>query len=138
MKQVLIDTDILSMFFRGNRNVVSHFDIYQEEHNKINFSIITHYEIISGLKHRDTKKQLSSFLEFASHNNIIPLTEKAVMISAEIYAKLRKRGMPIDDIDILIAGTVLAHNWVLVTHHNKHFDRIEGLEIKDWSENEVI
>ena len=60
------------------------------------------------------------------------------MISAEIYAKLRKRGMPIDDIDILIAGTVLAHNWVLVTHNNKHFGRIEGLEIKDWSENEVI
>ena len=121
------------MFFRGNRNVISHFDRYNKEHKNINFSIITYYEIIGGLKHRDAKKHLSAFLEFALRNNLIPLTEKTAFVSAEVYANLRKKGIPIDDIDILIAGIVLAHDWILVTHNNKHFDRIEGLETEDWS-----
>ncbi|MEW6417363.1 MAG: hypothetical protein AB1480_04495 [Nitrospirota bacterium] len=50
MKPVLVDTDILSMFFRNNSNVVSHFRKYLVHHDKINLSIITYYEILSGLK----------------------------------------------------------------------------------------
>ena len=56
MKQSLIDTDILSMFFKGNSKVKEKFNIYLKSYKEINFSIITYYEIISGLKHRDAKK----------------------------------------------------------------------------------
>lgn len=133
MKPALIDTDILSLFFRGQRNVVAHFDAYIAEHGKINFSIITYYEIVSGLKHRDARKQLTSFLDFASYNNILPLTKQSITISAEIYADLRTKGTPIDDIDILIAGIAIANDLVLVTHNLGHFDRIERLKVEDWS-----
>jgi tRNA(fMet)-specific endonuclease VapC len=51
VKPALVDTDILSMFFRGNRAVVSHFQTYLDEHPQINLSIVTYYEILSGLKH---------------------------------------------------------------------------------------
>jgi tRNA(fMet)-specific endonuclease VapC len=68
VKPALVDTDILSMFFRGNRTVVSCFEIYLNEHRQINFSIVTYYEILSGLKHRDAQKQLTLFLEFAAQN----------------------------------------------------------------------
>jgi tRNA(fMet)-specific endonuclease VapC len=46
---------------------------------------------------------------------------------------LREKGQPIDDIDLLIAGTAMANGLVVVTHNRKHFDRIMGLEIEDWS-----
>ena len=36
MKPSLIDTDILSMFFRNNQNVVSNFKAYLKKHDKIN------------------------------------------------------------------------------------------------------
>jgi tRNA(fMet)-specific endonuclease VapC len=134
VKPTLIDTDILSLFFRGQRNVVARFDAYVAEHSKINFSIITYYEILSGLKHRDARKQLASFLDFASYNNVLPLAEQSVTVSAEVYASLRAMGKPIDDIDLLIAGIAVANDLVLVTHNLGHFDRIEGLEVQDWSE----
>ncbi len=134
MKPSLIDTDILSMFFRNFPEVTSRFSTYLAQHKKINISIITYYEIISGLKHRDAHKKMASFLEFASRNKVLPLTEQSVKISAEIYAELRKEGKPLDDIDILIAGVAVANNLVLATHNQSHFGRIRRLEIEDWSE----
>lgn len=133
MKPVLVDTDILSLFFRNNQNVVSNFKTYLKEYDKINLSIITFYEILSGLKHRDASKQLDFFLKFAKHNSILPLTKESTTISSDLYARLRKGGKMLDDIDILIAGVSIANNLVLITHNKDHFKRIEGLEIADWS-----
>jgi tRNA(fMet)-specific endonuclease VapC len=51
-----------------------------------------------------------------------------------LYADLRKRGEPIDDIDLLIAGTAIANGLTLVTNNRKHFDRIAQLEVENWAE----
>lgn len=133
MKSALIDTDILSMFFRNQKNVVNKFREYIDRHSQINISIITYYEIASGLKHRDSQKQYRLFEKFSDQSNIIPLTKKSTDMSAEIYAEMRKKGTPVDDIDLLIAGTALANNMITVTHNRKHFERIPGLCIEDWS-----
>ena len=133
MKQSLIDTDILSMFFKGNSKVKEKFNIYLKSYKEISFSIITYYEIISGLKHRDAKKQMDIFLEFASQSNILPLTTYSTEISATIYSNLRKKGTPVDDIDLLIAGVALENELNMVTNNTSHFNRIEGLEVNNWS-----
>ena len=72
MKPSLIDTDILSMFFRGHGNVTTRFQEYLIEHGQISLSIVTYYEIYSGLEHRDAQKQLSVFLNFANQSIICP------------------------------------------------------------------
>lgn len=134
MRVSLIDTDILSMFFRNDPEVTARFASYLARHKKINISIITYYEIISGLMHRDARKKTALFLDFVSKNNVLPLTEQSVKISAEIYAELRKEGKPLVDIDLLIAGVAIADNLVLVTHNQKHFARIKRLELEDWGQ----
>jgi tRNA(fMet)-specific endonuclease VapC len=133
VKKVLIDTDILSLFFRKDKHVVGHFKKYLEQYEKIHFSIITYYEILSGLKHKDADKQLNSFFEFVGYNTVLPLTEESASISSDLYAKLRKTGKQLDDIDILIAGIAISNDMGLVTRNTKHFDRIEGLAVMDWS-----
>lgn len=69
-------------FCRGHEGVVSRFSSYLAVYDKINLSIITYYEILSGLKYKDARKQLSTFLAFAKCNNIILLTEESVARSA--------------------------------------------------------
>lgn len=133
MKPCLLDTDILSFFFRNHPQVVYSCNLYLQEYRQLSFSLITYYEILSGLKHRDAQKQLDKFLEFSQLNQILLLTEESVTISAKIYADLRKKGTPLDDIDLLIAGVAIANNLVLITHNQKHFSKIEGLELKDWT-----
>lgn len=137
MKPVLVDTDILSMFFRNNPNVVPNFKKYLFQYEKINLSIITYYEILSGLKHKDALKQMALFMEFVKHNTILPLTEDSVTISSGLYANLRKKGNPIDDIDILIAGVALSNNLAIVTNNEDHFKNIKGLKILNWNKKET-
>ena len=133
MKPALIDTNILSLFFRGQAQVVANFASYLAEHPSITFSTINYYEVISGLKHRDAHKQLDVFLAFAQQCEILPLTTAIADKTAEIYALLRKQGTPVDDIDLLIAGTALTHDRIIVTNNRKHFERIPGLTVEDWS-----
>ncbi len=133
MKPTLVDTDILSMYFRGNETVKANLDKCLGQYGKVNLSIITYYEIVSGLKYRDAKKQLNSFLGFANQNTILFLTEESATISAEIYANLRKKGQPIDDIDLLIAGIAVSNKLVLATNNESDFKRIKDLKIVNWS-----
>lgn len=123
------------MFFRGRSDVVYRFQQYLNEYSYITFSIITYYEILSGLKHRDAQKQLDLFIEFANQNIVLPLTQDSVSVSADIYANLRREGNPVDDIDLLIAGVAISNNLMLITHNQRHFGRIDGLECRDWSES---
>jgi tRNA(fMet)-specific endonuclease VapC len=53
----LVDTDVLSLFLRGEPTVVKRVGDYLSEHATLNLSIITYYEILSGLAYRDASKQ---------------------------------------------------------------------------------
>jgi len=129
----LIDTDILSYFMKDMEPVVSRFQAYFEKMRKINLSIVTYYEIISSLKHKRSWKKLEFFLSFVEENRVLPLTPSSVAISSDIYAKLRRQGSPVDNMDLLIAGVAISNGLVLVTHNKRHFGRIDGLELADWS-----
>ncbi len=135
MKLALIDTDILSLFFRGKLAVVARFQTYLAEHSRIQISIVTYYEILSGLKHRDARQQLSQFLAFTAQNTILPLTIASVQQFVDFYATPRQQGTPVDDIDLLIAGVAIANNLVLATHNQRHFNRIKVLELQNWSQS---
>nr|WP_219904307.1 PIN domain-containing protein [Stenomitos frigidus] len=72
-------------------------------------------------------------MAFTAQSSILPLTTESVHQSANLYATLRQRGTPVDDIDLLIAGIAIANNLVLITHNQRHFSRMKGLEWQDWS-----
>lgn len=133
MKRVLIDTDISSYFFKGNPKVITHFESYLDFFDSIEISLITYYEITSGLLAKKAMRQLKVFEQFVDEIRIIPLTEKFSKISAELFALLRKDGKTLDDIDLLIAGVAIENDLVLVTNNEKHFDRIPNLKIENWT-----
>lgn len=80
MKRALIDTDILSYFFKGNPKVISHFASYLDFFDSIEICLLTHYEITSCLLARQAITQLSAFERFVDENKVIPLTEKSSKI----------------------------------------------------------
>ena len=50
----------------------------------------------------------------------------------EIRYSLEHRGLRIDQFDLLIGATAKHYGMTLVTSNEKHFERIEGLEIENW------
>lgn len=96
MRAALVDTDILSEFFRGTPKVIENVETYLKTYDAINFSIITYYEILNGLLYKDAQKQLRRFSDFASFNKILPLTVSAAEKAAKILPTLENPGSPSD------------------------------------------
>ncbi len=137
MNRALIDTDILSYFLKGDIDVIKKFEKYLDCFDILEISIITYYEIVSGLHSKNAFKQLNIFEEFVSENLVLPLTEESAKLSAEIYADLRKSGNIVDDIDLLIAGIAMENEMTLVTNNDNHFERIPGLKTENWKKNAI-
>ncbi len=132
MTEAIVDTDILSFYFKGDDRVVARFSEYLKEFDQVNISIITYYEIIAGLKFKKAKRQLQDFEDFINDNNIINISEESAKISGDIYADLRQKGITIGPSDILIAGIAIENGLTLITNNEKHYEPIQGLTIENW------
>jgi tRNA(fMet)-specific endonuclease VapC len=132
MNTALLDTDIISYFLKGDEIVISNVYKYLSENSSLNISIISYYEIVSGLYFKDAQKQLNIFQNFILNHNLVLLSEKSSVISGRLYAELRKSGDLLDDIDLLIAGIALENNFLLITNNEKHFGIIPNLKIQNW------
>ena len=63
---------------------------------------------------------------------VLPIAP-AVRLYARERARLEASGQRIDSFDLLIGSTALAHNLIMVTNNSKHFARIAGLQLQDWT-----
>ncbi len=133
MKPSMLDTDVLSEFLRGNPKVIAKVDEHLKKFGYISLSVITYYEILNGLLYKDAKKQLTKFEEFVVLNKLLPLSQRMAKSAAAIPAELRKKGTEIGHTDTLIAGTAVSSGLQLVTNNTKHFKRIKGLTVDNWT-----
>jgi tRNA(fMet)-specific endonuclease VapC len=113
--------------------VVEKLDKYLQEFGFVNISVVTYYEVLNGLYFKDAKSQLARFERFVELNQVLPLTDEIAKKAAEIYASLRKKGMTVGHNDMMIAGTAIVNNMTLVTNNTKHYEKIDDLEIDNWS-----
>ena len=63
------------------------------------------------------------------------LDKETLDLSLSIYLNLRKRGLIIDDGDLLIAAYCIKNNYYLVTNNNKHYQNIDNIQIVNWSDS---
>jgi tRNA(fMet)-specific endonuclease VapC len=130
---VLLDSDTLSEIMKGrDLKVIHRAEEYVREHHSLQFSIVTRFEILRGLRAKGATRQIATFLDRCMASIVYPLTEKVVDRAAELYGSLWKRGQLISDCDLLIAATALLNDLVLVTGNEDHFQRIEGLRFLNW------
>ena len=102
MKKCLLDTNILSYFLRGNPVIVEKFGLYRQHYSYLSFSIFTYYEIKSGLLYKDAYKQMQRFENLAAASEIISYDKAIADTASQIYDNLRKRGLLITPIDLLV------------------------------------
>ncbi len=127
----VIDTNTLIYFFKGAGNVPEKF--LSKSPKDIAIPSIVIYELEFGIaKSSSPKKRRAQLAEILSLVNILPFGDKEASLSASIRAKLEKKGTPIGPYDILIAGTALAHQGILVTNNLKEFSRVPKLKTENW------
>lgn len=127
----VLDTNTLIYFFKGMGRVVE--NVLKRPPGQIGIPAIVLYELEVGIaKSSSSKKRKEELREFASVVTTIPFSVGEAQASALIRTTLGKKGKPIGPLDVLIAGTALAHQSILITHNTKEFKRVPGLKVEDW------
>ncbi len=96
-------------------------------------SEITLAELKYGIENGDNPDRNRKILaDFLTGVNILPIFHSLDLYAKE-KARLRKLGTPIDDFDLLIGVTSVQHDLIMVTNNAKHFERIDGIKLEDWT-----
>lgn len=128
----LLDTCVISDFFKKIPAVIKHFKTISPE--QIHISSITIMEIEYGLRlniEREKKIQ-PLWKDLLKYIQVVAYSPQCAIASASIRADLKCRGLSIGAYDILIAGTSLAHDMIMVTSNMGEFKRIPEITVEDW------
>jgi len=128
----VLDTNVVSALLRNHAEVVPKLTEVTVAGDGVTLTAISYFEARRGLLLPHLANKLRVFERFARVYGVLPLTTSTLDLAADIYQELRRRGELIEDADILIAATALAHDAVLVTRNLKHFERVEGLRLESW------
>ena len=63
---------------------------------------------------------------------ILPFVEYAARRFGLLKSELETQGSPLADLDLQIASIALENDLPLVTHNQRHFSKIEELQLLDW------
>jgi len=99
-------------------------------------SEITIAELYFGAEKSNNPPEKTKIVDEIQKNIAVLLLTNVLQIYAKEKVRLQRLGTPVDDFDLLIAATALANKLILVTNNSKHFERIENLEIEDWTNSE--
>ena len=128
----LLDTDTIIYSLKGNDSVVQNLAAHQRDPLKI--SVISLMELYYGAyKSEKTKANLAKVRRIEKAFDIISVDFSVAETFGMIRSDLEFPGTPLDDFDLVIAASALAHNLILVTNNEKHFRRVEGLERESWN-----
>jgi tRNA(fMet)-specific endonuclease VapC len=126
-----LDTNTVIHLFKGLGRVPEKF--LRESPSDIVVPAVVIYELEIGFyraKHPEHRRRNIDDLLVAAR--VLPFDQRAAEASARLRVELERAGTAIGPIDILIAGTALAHSATLVTHNTREFSRVRGLRILDW------
>lgn len=129
----MLDTNTASYVIKGSAPAIDarlrKLDVMQ-----VCISAITRAELRFGVRRLSSPTQLAAEVErFLSGVHTLAWDEVSADQFAEVRADLERAGTPIGSMDTMIAAHAKAINAVLVTNNMKHFRRVKGLAIENWT-----
>ncbi|GAA4371838.1 type II toxin-antitoxin system VapC family toxin [Hymenobacter koreensis] len=134
MSQYLLDTNICIHFLKGEAALATKLHAVGV-HNCF-VSELTIAELIYGIAKSAPTRQAANRQSLAKiqqlfSNRILPIAACFELYGSE-KARLRSIGRPVDDFDLLIGCTALAHGLTLVTRNTRHFADLGGIWLENW------
>ena len=131
MKKYLLDTNICIYYIKGKFDLDKKFKKAGSENCFI--SEITLAELKFGVENSEHPEKNQKTLDnFLTGITILPIFH-CLDIYAREKARLRKAGIALDDFDLLIGATAIAHDLIMVTNNTPHFKSLKGIELENWA-----
>lgn len=127
----VLDTNTLIYFFKGTGHVAYH--LLNLPPKDISIPAIVLFELEVGIaKSQSPAKRAAQLKSIVTMVNVLSFGPNEAKHAAQIRVQLEQNGNPIGPFDVLIAGTAVAHQAVLVTHNRNEFSRVKNLRLEDW------
>ncbi len=96
-------------------------------------SILTVAELYAWVYLSDShQRREQGLLAMLSDVSVLDLDAEIAQLTGKHRAALRRQGVKVPTIDMLIACTALRHNLTIVTHNQRHFSLVPGVRLEDW------
>jgi predicted nucleic acid-binding protein len=118
---IVLDTSVLIDLFRGSETARSYLTSDSVT------TVITSYEILAGIKHRNAKSEERLFRRFFSDVPLLEMNRDASENAAYIMGSLLAIGTPVNALDVLIVGIAMAYGADKIVSRDKDFLRIGKL-----------
>ena len=129
----LLDTDICVYWLKAN-DCIEQTAISVGLIN-ISISFMTLSELYYGAyKSQHVYENLAAINLLTVKLSIVESNDEICTCFGNLKALFEKQGMIIDDADLFIAACALTTGATLVTNNTRHFKRIEGLQLQNWSD----
>ena len=136
MIKYLLDTNICIYVIK--RRPIEVLGKFNEAAGHLAISSITLAELLHGVEKSQYREKNSRAVEdFCSRLEILSYDEKAAYHYGDIRAQLERQGQPIGVNDLHIAAHTRSIGAILVSNNLKEFERVEGLRLQNWLDNNV-
>ena len=129
----MLDTNMCSFIIRNRPIVVTRKLREISENNRIVLSSIVISELMYGAYKKGSDRLIDLVDKFISFFEVVNFDVKAAIEYGKIRAYLEKKGVVIGAYDLQIAAHAKSIKAVVVTNNTKEFERVEGLQIEDWT-----
>jgi len=121
---MIIDTDVLIWYLRGNNNAHEVID------NSVNFfiSVVTYMELVQGMRNKQELNKLRKALHI--WNTKILYISEEVSAKAMFFVEQHFLSHSMQLADALIGATAISQGFPILTGNYKHYKVIKDLQIK--------
>ncbi|GAC1437336.1 MAG: type II toxin-antitoxin system VapC family toxin [Terriglobales bacterium] len=128
----LLDTNIASFVIKSNFPKVRE-RLLKVPMSDVGISVVTEAELRFGVARLPNATRLKTAIdEFLLRVEILTWDSQAAQQYARIRALLEREGIPLGNLDMMIAAQALAAECILVTN-DQGFHLVNKLKIEDWS-----
>jgi len=127
----LLDADTCVFWLRGRESVHDHMANVGPQETAI--SVVTLAELRYGAACSAYPEANNRAIDdFISEITVVGIESEIARAFGTIKAYLRRQGMLIEDLDLLVAATALTLGMTLITNNTDHFSRVPGLLLDNW------
>lgn len=127
----LLDTNILSVHLRLPSGLAHRF--FQYSGRLSTTSVVLGELFVWAYNRPDPSIVLKAIDELLLQEvSVLDFDRDCANVFGRIRIELRRRGIDVPSVDLMIASAALVYDLTLVTHNTADFRNIPGLKLEDW------
>jgi len=128
MKAAIVDTDVVSMLFKGDTRALAYRVHVTGRLLGISFMTLAELERWSLERGWGPRRKLE-LAEHLSHYAVLPVSRELCLKWAEVAFAAKQRGRPVQTADAWIAASALYYQVPLITNNKSDYSFIQGLTV---------